>query len=437
MIITRAYPFQGDSKRDRPMDAMDFKIERKKGIRPKHIIYFLIAGVLIVIMIKIIFGDHASRYKVERDKLTIDEVFFSDFKDYTDINGHVEPIKSILLDASESGRVKDLLIEEGAILMAGDIILVLENQTLHQEILMSESQLAEKENNLRSTKINYESSRMSTMSALTRSFYSLQQAKRKKEQYEDLYKDKLVPKEDYLRAVEAFEETESLMMITEQRAYQDSLLSETTMKQLDIDLERMRATMKLVYSRLEDLNVKAPIDGQLGRLDVEIGQNISRGSSIGQINVLSDFKIAAMIDEHYIDRIRTGLPASLERQGRIFELVIRKVYPEVREGQFQIDLVFTTDRPDNLRTGQSFFINLELGQSKSALLLKKGGFFNSTGGQWAFVLDPGGESASKRMIRIGQQNPEYYEILDGLLEGDQIISSGYGSFGNAEKIIFK
>ncbi|MBT5425203.1 MAG: efflux RND transporter periplasmic adaptor subunit, partial [Bacteroidetes bacterium] len=156
---------------------MDIKIERKKGIRPKHIIYLLIAGALIVIMIKIIFGDHASRYKVDRDKLTIDEVFFSDFKDYTDINGHVEPIKSILLDASESGRVKELLIEEGAILLAGDIILVLENQTLHQEILMSESQLAEKENNLRSTKINYESSRMSTMSALTRSFYSLQQAK--------------------------------------------------------------------------------------------------------------------------------------------------------------------------------------------------------------------------------------------------------------------
>ena len=419
------------------MDAMDIKIERKKGIRPKHIIYLLIAGALIVIMIKIIFGDHTSRYKVDRDKLTIDEVFFSDFKDYTDINGHVEPIKSILLDASESGRVKELLIEEGAILLAGDIILVLENQTLHQEILMSESQLAEKENNLRSTKINYESSRMSTMSALTRSYYSLQQAKRKKEQYEDLYKDKLVPKEEYLRAVEAFEETESLMMITEQRAYQDSLLSETTMKQLDIDLERMRATMKLVYARLEDLNVKAPIDGQLGRLDVEIGQNISRGSSIGQINVLSDFKIAAMIDEHYIDRIRTGLPASLERQGRLFELVIRKVYPEVRDGQFQIDLVFTTNRPDNIRTGQSFFINLELGQSKSALLLKKGAFFNSTGGQWAFVVDKGGESASKRMIRIGQQNPEYYEILDGLLEGDQIISSGYGSFGNAEKIVFK
>jgi HlyD family secretion protein len=419
------------------MDAMDIKIERKKGIRPKHIIYLLIAGALIVIMIKIIFGDHTSRYKVDRDKLTIDEVFFSDFKDYTDINGHVEPIKSILLDASESGRVKELLIEEGAILLAGDIILVLENQTLHQEILMSESQLAEKENNLRSTKINYESSRMSTMSALTRSFYSLQQAKRKKEQYEDLYKDKLVPKEDYLRAVEAFEETESLMIITEQRAYQDSLLSETTMKQLDIDLARMRATMKLVYARLEDLNVKAPIDGQLGRLDVEIGQNISRGSSIGQINVLSDFKIAAMIDEHYIDRIRTGLPASLERQGRLFELVVRKVYPEVRDGQFQIDLVFTTNRPDNIRTGQSFFINLELGQSKSALLLKKGAFFNSTGGQWAFVVDKDGESASKRMIRIGQQNPEYYEILDGLLEGDQIISSGYGTFGNAEKIIFK
>jgi HlyD family secretion protein len=193
----------------------------------------------------------------------------------------------------------------------------------------------------------------------------------------------------------------------------------------------------LVYARLDDLNVKAPIDGQLGRLDVEIGKSISQGTSIGQINDLSDFKITAMIDEHYIDRIRTGLPASLERQGKMYELTIRKVYPEVRDGQFKIDLVFTADKPDNLRTGQNFFINLELGESKSALLLKKGSFFNSTGGQWAFVVDPDGKSASKRMIRIGQQNPEYYEIVDGLLDGEKVVSSGYGTFGNAEKLIFK
>jgi len=419
------------------MEAMDSVMKKKKGLKFKHILYLAGIGILIFLMVQIIFGKHSSRYKVERDKITIDKVFFGEFKDYTDINGQVEPIKSILLDASESGRVKELLIEEGALVQAGDVILVLENQTLHQEILTSESQLAEKENNLRTTKINFETSKMNSQSTLTSAFYKLQQSRRKKEQYEDLYASKLIPREDYLNAIETFEEAQSQMNIARQRAYQDSLLSETSMKQLDVDLRQMRATLKLVYARLDELNVKAPIDGQLGRLDVEIGKNVSQGSSIGQINVLSDFKVTAKIDEHYIDRVRTGLPASLERQGRQYQLEIKKVYPEVREGQFQIDLVFTADKPDNLRTGQNFFINLELGQSKSALLLKKGSFFNSTGGQWAFVVDTDGKSASKRTIRFGQQNPEYYEILDGLLEGDQIVSSGYGTFGNAEKLIFK
>ena len=416
---------------------MDIKREKKRGFQPKYILYLAGSGLLVFLMVQIIFGKHSSRYKVDRDTITIDKVFFGEFKDYTDINGQVEPIKTILLDASESGRVKELLIEEGSLVRAGDVILVLENQTLHQDILTSESQLAEKENNLRTTKINYETSRMASQSSLTTSFYTLQQARRKKEQYEDLYKEKLIPREDYLKAIEAFEEAQSLMNIARQRAFQDSLLSETSMKQLDIDLRQMRSTLKLVYARLDELNVKAPVDGQLGRLDVEIGKNISQGSSIGQINVLSDFRITAKIDEHYIDRIRNGLPASLERQGRIYELAVRKVYPEVREGQFQIDLLFTGEKPENLRTGQNFFINLELGQSKSALLLKKGSFFNSTGGQWAFVLDTNGKSASKRTIRFGQQNPEYYEILDGLLEGDQVVSSGYGTYGNAEKLIFK
>lgn len=419
------------------IDAMDSVIENRRGLKLRHIIYILLGGLLIFLMIRVIFGDHVSKYKVEKDKLTIGQVFFGDFKDYTDITGRVEPIKTILLDASESGRVKTLLIEEGAYVKAGDIIIVLENQNLHQEILTSESQLAEKENNLRNTKINYETGRMNTQTALMSAFYRLQQAKRKKEQYEDLYSEKLIPKEEYLKAMEAFEENEGLMDIAKQRALQDSLLAENTMKQLDLDLEKMRQTLTLVYSRLEDLNVKAPIDGQLGRLEVEIGQNIGRGSSIGQINVLSNYKISAMIDEHYIDRIGTGLPANLERQNRNFPLEIRKVYPEVREGKFQIDLIFSNEKPDNLRTGQNFFINLELGQSRSALLLKKGAFFNSTGGQWAYVLEADGASAKKREITIGQQNPAYYEIVDGLLEGEKIISSGYGTFGDSEIIIFK
>jgi HlyD family secretion protein len=209
------------------------------------------------------------------------------------------------------------------------------------------------------------------------------------------------------------------------------------MKTLEIDLGKMRQMLDLVHERLGDLNVKSPVDGQLGMLDAEIGQSINGGQRIGQVNVIDNFKVNAKIDEHYIDRVVRGLAATLDRNGANFNLAVKKVYPDVRDGQFKIDLVFEGSKPENIRTGQTYHVKLELGESQKALMIPRGGFFQSTGGQWIFVVNEAGTEAVKRPIKIGKQNPQYYEVLEGLKSGEKVITSGYEVFGTNERLTMK
>ena len=416
---------------------MDRKIEKKKGIRPKHIIYAVVGIAFILLLIKIVKDSNITSLKVDRDKLTIEEVKQGDFDDYIRTNGTVEPISTIYLDSEEGGQVKERLIEEGATVKKGDVILVLENRTLYENIMNSESNLAQKQNMLRSTRINFETQRIESQQNLLASEYEIIKKKRNFEQQKALYEDELVPKEDFLQAKEDYEYAIQLQEINKQKAYNDSMIRATEMIQLEQDLKKMNKTLDLVYERLDNLNVKAPVDGQLGMLDAEIGQSIGKGTRIGQINVLTDYKIEALIDEHYIDRVRQGLSATFERQNSLFNLKVKKVYPEVRNSQFQIDLVFTDERPQNIRTGQTYYINLQLGQPEKSLLVSLGGFFNSTGGQWIYVLDPSGDFATKRDIQIGRKNPKYYEVIGGLNVGEKVITSGYDLFGDNDKLILR
>jgi RND family efflux transporter, MFP subunit len=252
-----------------------------------------------------------------------------------------------------------------------------------------------------------------------------------------LFDQGLISKEEYLQSKEDYEYEVNLLKINKIKAANDSILRVTSMITLDSDLGKMRQMLQLVHERLDNLNVKAPVDGQLGMLDAEIGQSIGGGQRIGQINVLTSFKINAQIDEHYIDRVQRGLSASFDRNGTEINLTVKKVYPEVREGQFKIDMVFNGASPENLRTGQTYNIKLELGASEKAIMIPRGGFFQSTGGQWIFVLNEAGNEAVKRQIKIGKQNPQYYEILEGLQAGEKVITSGYELFGDNDKIILK
>lgn len=414
---------------------MDRKIEKKKGLQKKHIIWIAGGLVFAFLLFKIISGAGTRSLKVDRDKITISDVTQGQFNDYIRVTGQVEPIATIYLDAEEGGRVKERLIEEGATVKEGDIILRLENRTLYQEIMASESNLAQKENMLRQTRINFENQMIETRRRLLSTHFDIQKKKRNFDQQQVLYDDKLVPKETYLQAKEDYEYANQEQRINELKAKNDSMIMVSEMSQLSGDLSKMRQTLLLVYERLDNLNVKAPVDGQLGMLDAEIGQSIGQGTRIGQINVLDNYKVQALIDEHYIDRIRHGLIGSLDRQDKSYELTVRKVYPEVRQGQFRIDLVFNGKNPENIRTGQTYYINLELGQPQDAVMLARGGFFQSTGGQWVYVVDKSGNFATKRNIRIGKQNPQYYEVIEGLNPGEQVITSGYENFGDNDKLI--
>ncbi|WP_411029240.1 efflux RND transporter periplasmic adaptor subunit [Spongiimicrobium sp. 3-5] len=416
---------------------MDIQLEKKKGLRPKHYGYIAIGLILLFAGYKMVFGNSVTTFRTEKDKLSISEVVEGKFDDYITINGNVAPITTIYMDAYEGGRVTEKLIEEGAMVKKGDIILKLENSGLYEQILASESNLALKQNDLRSTKLTFDSRQVEGKKDLVSAVYNLQRLERNYEQNKALYEDELISKETFLLSKENYELSKKQHEIIKLQTEQDDALRRTSLSGLDSDLVRMQKTLSMVYERLDHLNVRAPADGQLGFLDAEIGQNISQGQRIGQLNVLTDYKIEAAIDEHYIDRVIRDLTASLERNETEYILRLRKVYPEVRNGRFKVDLVFKAQKPETIRTGQSYNIKLQLGESSDALLLPKGSFFQSTGGQWVFVIDPSGDFALRRSIRIGKQNSRFYEVLDGLAPGEQVLTSNYDSFGEAEKIVLK
>ncbi len=422
---------------DKPLERMDKPIAKKTGIQKKHIGYFGIGLAMIVLIYMAFFTDRTSTYKVDKEKLIIENVIKDQFNDYITVPGTVEPITIIFLDAQEGGRVEEKLIEEGSMVKKGDIILRLSNPDLYLNILDSEAQLAEKENFLRNTQINMETTRHTIKSQLVNLKYDIERKKRNFQQNEILIKDNLISREEFIRSKEDMEmaiQSEELLL---ERQVQDSIFFSININSMINNLDNMRKNLNLVRQRAENLNVRAPIDGQLGLLTPEIGQSISRGANMGQINVLTSYKVTAQIDEHYIDRVKTQLTATLDRQGSEYGLVVRRVYPEVRNGTFEIDMVFQEGMPDNIRTGQTYYISLQLGQPKVSVLVPIGGFFQETGGQWIFVLDPTESFATKRSISIGRKNPRYYEVLEGLEPGEKVIVSGYETFGKNEKLILK
>ena len=416
---------------------MDIKLEKKKGLKPKHYGYIAIGILVLFVGYQLLFATSVSTFRTEKDKLSIAAVTQGKFDDYITINGTVAPITTIYMDAYEGGRVTEKLIEEGAMVKKGDIILKLENMNLYEQILASESNLALKQNDLRSTKLTFDSRQVEGRRSLATASTDLQRLKRNYEQNKALYEDELISQEEYQLSKENYELSQKQYEIVKVQTENDNELREKSLPVLEADLNRMQKTLGMVYQRLDHLNVRAPADGQLGFLDAEIGQNIDQGQRIGQLNVLTDYKIEAEIDEHYIDRVKRDLTASFERNGTDFPLRVRKVYPEVRNGRFRVDLVFTDSKPETIRAGQSYNIRLQLGESSDALLLPKGSFFQSTGGQWIFVVVPGSDEALKRNIRVGKQNSRYYEVLEGLQAGEEVITSNYDSFGEAERIVLK
>jgi HlyD family secretion protein len=416
---------------------MDRKIEKKKGIRPKHIVYAVVALVFIALIIKIFTGLNKSTYRAEKDKVTISSVESGEFKDYISLIGTVEPITSIYLDVEEGGKVLEKVIDEGEMVRKGDVIVRLKNNDLNLQILNTESQLAYQTNELRNTLIGMEQQKINNKQQLLSIDFEIVKLKRNFEQNNSLYEKGFISKEDYLVSKSNYEYAVKDRELRYEKMIQDSIFRDNQKAQMNVSLLNMQQNLRMVRERLENLNIKAPADGQLGSLNIEIGQNINRGERIGELHVLDNFKVVAQVDEHYIDRVTSDLSATFERQDRQFDIDVKKVYPEVRDGRFKVDLIFGNEIPDNLRTGQTYHIKLELGKPSNAVLVPRGGFFQSTGGQWIFVVDKTGKIAEKRSIQIGRQNPIYYEVINGLEPGEQVITSSYEIFGNNERVELK
>ncbi len=419
---------------------MDRAIEKKTGIRAiftkKALPWWgaaLLAGLVIWIAVR---PDH-STLRVGGSTLTFSDVISGEFNDYIRISGQVQPMTTIQLSPLEGGVVEDIMIEEGNHVKKGDRILRLSNENLDLQILNSEAELAEKENILRNTMISMEQQKLSVKQERMQLQMEVRRTGRAYEQQKALYDEGLIAREVWLKAEEEYILAKDKLELVKDRELQDSLYRSVQVEQMEESLRNMKLNMQMIRKRKENLTITAPIDGELGLLDAVLGQSVASGTKIGQINDLGSYKIEAQIDEHYIDRVTAGLEAMFERQNESFHAVIRKVYPEVRDGKFKADFKFSGPQPENIRTGQTYYLNLQLGQPEEAVLIKKGTFYQQTGGRWIYVLDPDGTRATKRHIRIGRQNPQYYEVLEGLEPGERAIISGYGSFGDNDVLVLR
>ena len=416
---------------------MDIQLEKKKGIQKKHLPYLVAGGLAVLLLGWILWRSNAASQTVEAASLNIAEVDYGEFNDYIRINGSAEPFSVVQLSPEEGGIVREKVVEEGAHLKKGDVILRLSNSSLDLQILNAESELAEKQNLLRNTQVTMQQDKLNNETEKVQLDMDTRRKQRTYLQYERLYGERLVSREEYLQAKEDYEVSQRKYGLVTERLKQDSIYRTIQMDQMEDNLQNMRRNVLLIRERKEKLEVRATIDGELGLLDAELGQNIVAGQMVGQINDLSDFKVVAQLDEHYIDRVSNGLPASMERQGTRFAMKIRKVYPEVREGRFRTDLVFAGKRPENIRSGQTYYLDLQLGEPTEGVLLPRGPFYQATGGKWIFVVDKDGRKAYRRSIRIGRQNPQYYEVLEGLEKGEKVIISGYEAFKDNEVLILK
>lgn len=419
---------------------MDIKLEKKTGWRAvlsKKSLPYLFGVLLAVLVVWLLMKENASTLRVNTATLMVSSVEEGEFNDYVSLSGTVQPITTMQLSPLESGVVERIVAEEGTAVKAGDVILEMTNKQLSMQILQSEADLAEKQNILRNTLISMEQERLSLRQEMLQLDLEVARKMRAYEQNKELFKEELVAHETYLQSKEDYELALARRSLVRERQKQDSLYRTVQVAQLDENLRSMQLNMQLIRERVGNLRVKAPIDGEVGMLNVVLGQTLSQGGAIGQINDLSAYKVTAMVDEHYIDRVVTGLTASFMRQDKGYDMLLKKVYPEVREGRFKIDLTFNGELPDNIRTGQTYNLNLQLGQPVEAVYIPRGAFFQKTGGRWIYVVDEAGGKAYRREIRIGRQNPRFYEVLDGLSKGEKVITSSYDNFGDNEVLILK
>lgn len=415
---------------------MDIPLEKKRFSAKK--IGYLLGGLalLLLIVFVLISSTGAAKLNVEKERISLNTVTEGVFQENIPVNGVVLPITTIYLDALEGGRVEEKFVEDGAIMKKGDPILRLSNTDLELSLVNQETQVY---NLLTQMQISQNAARQNTINRVnqfTDVENSLIEAKRLYDLNKRLYEKDVIPRQDFIQAENNYNYQKERMELSKQILAQDSIAVKIEGGQARNSYARTQNALELMRRKVADLVVRAPVDGQLTSLDAEIGQSKNKGERLGQIDVLSGFKVRADIDEHYIARIYTGQRGSFSYNGERYILEIKKVYTQVINGRFQVDMEFEKVA-EGIRRGQTLQIRLALSDEKQALLVPKGGFFQKTGGNWIFKVSEDGKSAYRVAITLGSQNTEYYEVLSGLEPGDQVITSSYDNYGEVQELVLK
>ncbi|AXT19098.1 efflux RND transporter periplasmic adaptor subunit [Flavobacteriaceae bacterium AU392] len=416
---------------------MDVPIKKKRFSRQKlGFIGGIIAFIAVVVYI-FIQTSGGTKLNVEKERISIYTVANDVFQENIPVNGIVLPITTIYLDALEGGRVEEKFVEDGAILKKGEPILRLSNTDLELSLVNQETSVY---NLLTQMQISQNAARQNTINRqnqFTDVENGLTEAKRVYELNKKLYEKGAIGRQDYESSTNNYEYQKERMRLAKQVLAEDSISANLQVNQAKSSYVRTQSALELMRKKVGDLVVRAPIDGQLTSLDAEIGQSINKGTRLGQVDVTSGYKVRVDIDQHYISRIYTGQMGTVKVDNKLYALQIKKVFTQVDNGRFQVDMQFETDVPESIRRGQNLQIRLALSAEKEALLVAKGGFFQKTGGNWIFKVSEDGQTAYKVNIRLGSQNTEYYEIVEGLNPGDKVVTSSYDTFGDIEELILK
>lgn len=416
---------------------MDRIIEKKKWTTKKIIQYAAIAVFVFFILYLFLFLDRSSRLNVEKDQLTIDKVTLDKFQEFIPVDGIVQPKTTIYIDAVLGGTVEKKFVEDGAEVKKGDEILQLSNANMQLSYMDQETRMYDAINNLQNSRISLEQNKFLRQKEITNLQYQIDQATLEYQRAKKLFDDGVYTLKEFEDAKRDYEFSTKQLSISLDLQRLDSISAEEQKRQIAASVERMKANLTLLRSNMEKLLVRAPADGVLSSFNIEIGETKSEGERLGQIDIMDGYKMRANIDERYVSRVVQGQEAELDFGGKTYQLYVNKIYTGVTGGAFQVDMLFKDEVPENIKRGQTIQMRLQFSTPTEALILKRGGFFQQTGGNWVYVVDPSGDVAVKRNIRLGRQNTRYYEVLEGLEAGENVIISSYDNYGNKDKLILK
>lgn len=416
---------------------MDRVIVKKKWNQKRILTIAGIAALILLISASVYFANGKSRLNVEVERITISEVRKNTFQEFIPVNGTVQPIATIYLDALEGGRVEEKLVEDGTLVVKGQPILRLSNTDLELSLANQETAVFQVLTQMQNTKNGAVQNSIQQLNQKNEVENALAEAKRLYELNKHLFAEGVIGKQEFQSSENNYNFQLNRKKLNDRTLNQDSTSMQQQLRQMGESYSRMENTLALMKRKVGDLIVRAPIDGQLTSLDAEIGESKNKGARLGQIDVTSGYKVQVDVDEHYISRIFIGQQAEANIGGKVHQLKIKKVYSQVRNGRFQVDMAFEGEVPQGIRRGQTLQIRLALSDETQAVLLAKGGFYQQTGGNWVFKVSEDGSTAYRVDVQLGRQNPEYYEVLGGLQPGDKVVTSSYENYGSMQELVLK